>query len=194
MVEPRHLPLFAWLDEQRVRRAAAAARLRRTARRALPIGVLAAALGATLASPPAPRLVWNASASAPVGLYRIAPGVQPARGELALVRLPPAARDLAARRHYLPANVPAIKRVAGAAGDRVCAIGDRVAVAGAPPVTRFAADRRGRALPRWTGCIVLGAGEIFLLNPASRDSFDGRYFGPVEVARVIGRADFLWAP
>ncbi|MER8441436.1 S26 family signal peptidase, partial [Mesorhizobium sp. M1393] len=36
---------------------------------------------------PSPWLVWNASASAPVGLYRVASG-SPARGDLVLVRPP----------------------------------------------------------------------------------------------------------
>lgn len=192
MAEPRPLPLFAWLDEQRQRRAIAAARLRRATRAALPLAVLAVALGATLAAPPAPRLVWNASASAPVGLYRIAPGERPARGDLALVRLPQAARDLAARRHYLPANVPAIKRVAGVAGDRICASRSHVAVAGGPRVRRRSADDRGRPLPHWNGCIRLGADQIFLLNAEARDSFDGRYFGPLDASAVIGRAVPIW--
>lgn len=34
--------------------------------------------------PPAPRLVWNATASAPIGLYGVLPGVAPARGEMVI--------------------------------------------------------------------------------------------------------------
>ena len=41
---------------------------------ALPMAILlGVALGATIAVPPHPRLVWNTSASAPVGLYRVTP-------------------------------------------------------------------------------------------------------------------------
>ena len=49
------------------------------------------------------------------------------------------------------------------------------------------ADRKGRELPRWTGCRTLRGGEIFLLNPAP-DSLDSRYFGPLPASRLIGRA------
>ena len=48
-------------------------------------------------------------------------------------------------------------------------------------------DRMGRALPVWRGCHQVGAGEIFLLNPAP-DSLDGRYFGVLPAAGLIGTA------
>ena len=53
-------------------------------------------------------------------------------------------------------------------------------------------DGAGRALPRWDGCRVLGPGDVFLLNAAAPDSFDGRYFGPVPTASIIGKATPLW--
>jgi type IV secretory pathway protease TraF len=34
--------------------------------------------------------------------------------------------------------------------------------------------------------------ELFLLNPDKLASFDSRYFGPVTVSRVWGRAIPLW--
>ena len=40
-------------------------------------------------------------------------------------------------------------------------------------------DRRGRPLPVWQGCRVVGADEVFVMNWQSADSLDGRYFGPV---------------
>ena len=33
-----------------------------------------------------------------------------------------------------------------------------------------------------------GVDDIFLLNPAVRDSLDGRYFGPLLASNVLGRA------
>src|SRR3546814_1519836 len=68
-------------------------------------------------------LVWNASASAPIGLYSVSPGVPADPGDMVIARVPQLWRDLAARRHYLPANVPLVKRVAAAAGDDVCGLG-----------------------------------------------------------------------
>ncbi|NGM49320.1 S26 family signal peptidase [Caulobacter sp. 602-2] len=153
----------------------------------------AAIVVAPLALDPAPRLVWNASASAPIGLWRVWPGALVAVGDRALAVPPPAARALAARRGYLPANVPLIKGVAAADGDLVCADGPMLAVNGRPAATRRAADRHGRPLPWWSGCQRLAGGAVLLLNPAP-ESFDGRYFGPVEQSAIIGKASPLWLP
>lgn len=151
------------------------------------------ALAAPLVLDPAPRLVWNASASAPVGLWRIRPGAPIRVGDHVLAEPPPAARRLAAQRRYLPANVPMIKAVAAVSGDEVCAAGTSIAVNGRPVAVRRVADRRGRKLPWWSGCQRLSGGAVLLLNPAP-DSFDGRYFGPVGKGAIIGRATPLWLP
>jgi conjugative transfer signal peptidase TraF len=157
-------------------------------------GLGAGALALTLAFPPAPRLVWNASPSVPVGLYRVWPGARVATGDTVVVRLPDAARELAARRRYLPASVPAVKRVAATAGARVCARGAAISIDGGRVATRLAADRRGRPLPWWRGCRTLATDEIFLLASDSPRSFDGRYFGPSPRRDVIGRARLLSSP
>lgn len=70
-------------------------------------------------------LVWNASASAPFGLWRIQPGAPIRVGDMVLTRTPSNVRRLAAERYYLPANVPLLKRVAAAENDIVCAFGSR---------------------------------------------------------------------
>ena len=53
-------------------------------------------------------------------------------------------------------------------------------------------DRRGRALPVWEGCCVIRRDEVFLMNSQSADSLDGRYFGPLPAASIVGRAIPLW--
>jgi conjugative transfer signal peptidase TraF len=145
---------------------------------------------ATLARP-APWLVWNASASAPIGLYRVLPG-KPASGDLVLVRTPDSARQLAAERGYLPQNVPLVKPVAALDGDTVCAADDVISVNGRVVAERLARDRLGRPLPSWSGCHLLDGAEAFLLMEGVSDSFDGRYFGPVPTADIIGRLVPLW--
>lgn len=188
MVERRDLPLFAWGEALR----AARRRRRLLARRGLLLGLGCAALAATIVAPPLPRLVWNASASAPIGLYAVAPGSAAARGDMVIARVPAGVRTLAAARRYIPANVPLVKRVAGVPGDRICAAGPLITVNGRPIVTRRAADARGRPLPWWTGCRTLTGGARFLLMAETPDSFDGRYFGPTPASDVIGKATALW--
>src|SRR3546814_8634599 len=96
---------------------AAAPDKRRIGRWALGCASLAVALGVTLLAPPRPRLVWNASTSAPVGLYAVGDGASLARDDMVIARVPDQFRMFAARRRYLPANVPLVKRVAAAAGE-----------------------------------------------------------------------------
>ncbi|RSU61407.1 S26 family signal peptidase [Sphingobium yanoikuyae] len=137
---------------------------------------------------PFPRVIWNASASAPIGLYRIHPDRDPAIGALVAVAPPARWSRWMAGRGYLPEGVPLLKHVAAKAGQRVCRKGDVVTVDGHPVASARARDGRGRPLPVWRGCRTLEPGQLFLLNPSVPDSLDGRYFGPLPASTVIGRA------
>ena len=106
---------------------------------------------------------------------------------------PAEARRLGAERHYLPSNVPLVKRVAAVAGDRVCAAGEAVFVNGRLEALRRPRDGPGRPMPWWTGCEVLRGGDLFLLTPSVPDSFDGRYFGITRAPEVVGSARLIWA-
>ncbi|MBW8786020.1 MAG: S26 family signal peptidase [Novosphingobium sp.] len=188
MAERADLPLFAWGDARRARRLTR----RQLLAHAAPLGFGCLCLAATILARPLPRLVWNASASAPVGLYRVNPGAPVGRGDLVIARTPSSVRDLAAARLYVPANVPLVKRVAAVAGDQICAVGARIAIDRRPRATRRLRDRLGRPLPWWTGCRTLRTGMAFLLMDGVPDSFDGRYFGPTPVRDIIGKATPLW--
>lgn len=161
-------------------------------RPSLVLGTSIAALLAIAASlTPSPMLIWNASASAPIGLYARVAG-PPARGDLVLAWLPAGAREIAAERGYLPRNVPVVKRVTGLAGDTVCAVDATVFLNGKPLSTRRSSDSKARPLPSWEGCRILQPGDVFLLMSDAPDSFDGRYFGPVGRRQIIGRLVPLW--
>lgn len=167
-------------------------RLSHQRRIALSIGLLSAALAATVAAPPRPRLIWNASASAPIGLYAVTAKGRAATGQMVIARMPDAMRQLAAERHYLPANVPLVKRVAAEPGDVVCAQGATIFINGEMAATRLPFDRAGRPLPWWHGCRTLRHGALFLLMAGSDASFDGRYFGPTRSDLIVGKAHPLW--
>lgn len=133
------------------------------------------------------RLIWNASASVPRGLYLVS-AAAPRRGELAVVRPQPSVARFMDRRRYVPLGIPLLKPVAAVPGAHVCRVGADVTVDRARLATALRADRLGRPLPVWSGCHHLGNGELFLLAGASPSSFDSRYFGPVAASDVIGRA------
>jgi conjugative transfer signal peptidase TraF len=141
---------------------------------------------------PAPRLVWNASASVPVGLYSARPVAVAKAGDLVAAHAPAPIARLMAERGYLPLRVPMLKHVAAVAGQRVCRAGLAVSIDGERVAEARDRDRVGRPLPSWSGCRTLGAGEVFLLNPASAASFDGRYFGPVPARGIVAVLTPLW--
>ena len=135
-----------------------------------------------------PILVWNASASAPIGLYLVI--CRPPRlADHMLVRLPPRLAALAARRGYLPRGAYLLKPVVASQGDQVCRIGTLISVRGRLAARAQLHDRVGRALPTWQGCHKLQTGELFLLAVAP-DSFDSRYFGAV--SGHAARALLVW--
>jgi conjugative transfer signal peptidase TraF len=159
----------------------------------LPAGMLGLALlaGSAVATP-RPLLAWNATASAPIGFYRVQPAGTLYIGELVLARPPAPLAVLFARRGYLPLGVPLLKHVAALAGDRVCRTGLRITIDGRFVALALARDHLGRPLPGWSGCRRLADGEVFLLNADVPVSLDGRYFGPLSITAIVGRATPLW--
>lgn len=138
------------------------------------------------------KLVYNASASAPIGLYWI-DQVPILQGDYALISVPKRVRKLVEERQYLPLGVPLVKRVVGIEGDRICRRGQQILVNGVIVARAQKADSVGRPLPDWQGCHILNGSRVFLLQDHLR-SFDGRYFGPVNRRLIIGRATKLRFP
>ncbi|WP_339863350.1 S26 family signal peptidase [Paremcibacter congregatus] len=139
------------------------------------------------------KLIYNASASAPIGFYRVTPVSGLKRGAFAVVPTPPDFRMIAAKRHYLPLNVPLIKRIIALSGDEVCRHGEAILVNKKSVATALTRDSQGRVLPVWQGCIILNEDQFFALMDRP-DSFDGRYFGPLNTQDIIGIAVpvFTW--
>ena len=164
-----------------------------TRRRYLTVTVLAA-IGAAAASAvdwPV-KLIWNATASAPIGFYTVEPAERIDVPELAAVMPPEPLAAFMAERGYIARGVPLLKRVLGLPGQRVCRTGRTITVNGIEMGEALERDSLGRDLPVWQGCRVIGDGQLFLMNWEVRDSLDGRYFGPIPAASVIGRAVPLW--
>jgi conjugative transfer signal peptidase TraF len=146
---------------------------------------------ATLAPMPL-KLIWNASASTPIGLYVVHPTGRLSVTDLVVVRAPEPLAEFLGEGGYLPRDVPLMKRVAALPGQSICRSGRTVFVDGAAMAEARDRDRLGRSLPAWQGCRLLAEGEIFLLNRRVPDSFDGRYFGPLPASSVVGRVVPLW--
>ena len=141
--------------------------------------IVVMAVGVLSFLPIAPKLIWNASASVPLGLYSIEPAQHLEVTDLLAVNTPEPLASFMAERRYLPRGVPLMKRVAGLPGQRVCRNGAQITVDGIDMGEALARDRAGRVLPSWHGCRRISDDEVFLMNWAAPDSMDGRYFGPL---------------
>lgn len=150
------------------------------------------ALISTLVQKHDPLLIWNASPSAPIGLYAVQPPGKLGVPDLVVVSPPEQLASWLAERGYLPKGATLIKRVAGLPGQKICRDGFALTIDGIPMAEAQERDRAGRPLPQWRGCFVLRPGEIFLLNWDAPASLDGRYFGAFPVSAAIGRASPLW--
>ena len=138
-----------------------------------------------------PLLVYNPSPSAPIGFYRIVSASGLRIGDIVVFRTPPLFAALFAERGYLPRGVPLIKRVVATGGMTVCERDGRLAIGGVHVADALPVDGRGRPMPIWHGCRALCPHEFFaLMDPPA--SLDGRYFGPVATALIIGKAVPLW--
>ena len=153
-----------------------------------------AVLGIAIAGlvPTVPRLVWNASASVPIGFYTVAPAERIEVPDLVAVMPPEPFASFMAERGYVARDVPLLKRVLGLPGQRLCREGRAITVDGVPLGDARDRDSLGRDLPVWQGCRIIAEGDVFLMNPDVCDSLDGRYFGPFPVSAVIGRATPLY--
>ena len=80
---------------------------------------------ATALFQPAPKLLWNASASVPIGLYAVHRAGALHVGELLVVTPPEPLASFLDQRRYLPKGVPLLKRVVALPGQTVCRIRPR---------------------------------------------------------------------
>ena len=163
--------------------------------RAIIVGAMIAS--ATLSITPAaidfsPAFIWNASASVPIGLYRVLPEDHLAVTDLLVVMPPEPIAQFLADRNYLPRGIPLLKQILALPGQTVCRLRLAVMIDGIVMAMARERDHRGRPLPAWQGCRTIAEGEVFLMNWESGDSLDGRYFGPLPAASIIGRAVPLW--
>jgi len=141
----------------------------------------------------------NATPSMPIGVWRIDSATAPAaRGDIVVVCLPalPGARQ-GFRRGYLGAGLcpdkrePLVKPIAAVDGDLVTISEAGIAVNGhlMPHIEALEVDDAGRRLRFMPdGAYRVEPGQVWLLSGHDSRSFDSRYFGPVPVAAIRGRA------
>ncbi len=157
---------------------------------------VAAAIGTAGIIGHAAGLRFNFTHSAPLGLWRVQAfnGATPRRGELVEVCPPdlPIVRFMADHGYLAPGNctgtnvVPLLKPIAAVAGDRVTVTKGRAVIVNDQSLPNTQAMQ---TIPAWAdGTYSVAPDCVWLLSTYSVGSFDSRYFGPVDVTSVRGRA------
>ncbi len=141
---------------------------------------------------PVQKLIWNATASTPIGLYALQPTDDLHVGDLVSIMPPEPIASFLADGGFLPKGVPLLKRVLAISGRVVCRKDHTITVDGIAMGEARERDGKGRDLPVWQGCRKISASEIFVMNWQVPDSLDGRYFGPLPASSIVGRAMPLW--
>lgn len=138
-----------------------------------------------------PKLLWNVSASAPIGLYFLHAPQALHKNDLVAVRPPARHAQFLEEHQFLAKGALLLKHVAALPGARICRQGKHILIDGHDVASAQQNDHLGRMLPVWNGCKTLSSDEIFLLNP-KHDSLDSRYFGPFQKQSIVGKASALW--
>ncbi|WP_400766934.1 S26 family signal peptidase [Methylosinus sporium] len=142
--------------------------------------------------PAAPRLIWNTTASTPIGLYELQATGRLRAMQLVAVRPPEHIAIFLADGGFLPKGVLLLKHVLALPGHTVCRADAIITVDGVDVGEARDRDHLRRPLPSWTGCRTLRPDEVFLMNPTVQDSLDGRYFGPFPAPSIVARAVPIW--
>jgi len=134
-----------------------------------------------------PLIIYNATDSLPHGIYRVIKQQTYKRGDLIVFPIPEQVRSLVLERGWLKPDSYLIKPVAAINGDNMWITCGQVFVNGKYFGVIKKQDRKGLPLPSLVINDTLSAGEIAVLQ-RSDDSFDSRYFGPIDERQIIGRA------
>ena len=145
------------------------------------------ALAAFLAGPSlldGPIILYPSSPSLPIGPYlRTFEPIQ--IGKIVAFKMPETARRYQTERgHDVPADFLFMKPIAAGPGDQVCNSLSGLLINGKRIAETASHDPDGRPLPVWRHCRRLDRDEYFMVSNHIPNSFDSRYFGPVDATEI----------
>lgn len=152
---------------------------------------IAVGIGACVVNANSKTFLWNDSPSEPKGLY-VRVSDPPKIGAIVAFMAPPSAFPYANQRLSYLHQVPILKQLAAGEGTQVCTQNNVLKISGKVQATVRVTDNHGAALPRWDGCRSLRAGEYFAFSNRVPNSFDSRYFGPIDGRKIISVYRPLW--
>ena len=135
---------------------------------------------------PEEKLIWNRTASAPIGLYWVSDGPYKS-GDWVIGSADSDHAGWAEAHGFVGRDWPLLKRISAINGDEICRSFSTISINGIAIARAKTVDFKNEILPVWSGCVRLNESQVFLLNE-HEDSLDGRYFGPTKKADLVGRA------
>jgi len=137
-------------------------------------------------------LTYQVTASMPKGFYFIKPGKYFRRKDIVLFKPPKKFLHFLLQKKWLPKNGLMLKYVVGIPGDYVCQNKKWIYINNHKFAPIYQEYKPGKKLPNNHFCGKLKKHQYLLMSTKVKDSFDGRYFGPVNDDRIIGRAKYLF--
>jgi len=134
----------------------------------------------------------NLSGSTPLGLYRVTSTGSIEVGDLVIFDPPEGVHTFIYGRGWLPSGWPLIKYVGAVSGDTYAVEGSRFFINGKHVGQVFTGDSEGKPLPVIKGTVKVKPGEFLPVSTHISNSFDGRYFGPISLSAIRGKATPVW--
>jgi conjugative transfer signal peptidase TraF len=131
----------------------------------------------------------NLSNSEPWGIYRLTPfDGHLVTGELVIMEVPVQARPYVYGRGWLKEGGSLLKGIGAVPGDQVMITSGGILINQHYFGPVFKQDSQGKPLPELRGSFRIQPGYFLPLATAIPNSFDGRYFGPVPLRLIVGKA------
>jgi conjugative transfer signal peptidase TraF len=131
----------------------------------------------------------NLSDSEPWGIYQLTPfDGHLYTGELVIMEVPVQARPYVYGRGWLPKGGLLLKNIGAIPGDQVMISNNGIIINHKYTGPVFTKDSQGKPLPEIRGSFRIPPGSFLPLSTAVPNSFDGRYFGPVPLRLIVGKA------
>ena len=134
----------------------------------------------------------NVSSSVPFGIYRITPPSVISIGDLVVFEAPQRVRAYIYGSRLLPPDWPLIKYVGALSGDTYSVEKASIYINRRLIGPVYDRDNEGNRLPHISGTHTVESGTFLPLSAHVTRSFDGRYFGTVEMASIRGKALPVW--
>lgn len=166
--------------------------MKRLSRYLLPLSASLVVVALLFFSPDRPSFIITTSPSMPPGLYHIDYTASPKRGDIVVFRLPKEVEQVMTSHSWFQPGIRYLKKVGATAGDTICTSEAELRINEDHTLPLFSKDREGYPLPHLIkGCLALHENQFLPISEHFVRSFDGRYYGALELKNIEGVAELV---